>query len=234
MLQTQTVRPECLALLRELMSLEELSSFRLAGGTALSLHLGHRISIDLDFFTNQLFDVDELVTFLKTHYQDKAVINGVNKYGVFATVNDIKTDFLYRYEKFLNAELVLDDIRLSSLEDIGAMKIRAAASRASKKDYYDLYELLNVFTFAELIEYHRLMFPNYDIAGVLRSLSDFSEVSLDDEPINLKPVTWDSVQEKLSNEIKNYFHILQQNKLDAENQRQEALNNIINRKKNKN
>src|SRR6185312_14153200 len=104
MLQYQTVRPVCLALLKELMALGELKSFRLAGGTALSLRLGHRISIDLDFFTNQILDIEEFTTFLEIHFNKRMEINGSNRYGVFTTIDQVKVDFLYRYEKFLKVD----------------------------------------------------------------------------------------------------------------------------------
>ena len=94
MLQIQTVKPECLALLKELMSLKELKDFRLAGGTALSLRLGHRISIDLDLFTNLLFDVTEFITYLKIYFNDRIKIGGSNKYGVFTNIDNVKVDFL--------------------------------------------------------------------------------------------------------------------------------------------
>ena len=71
MLQIQTVEPDCLALLKYLMGLEELKDFRLAGGTALSLRLGHRISIDLDLFTNKLFDPTEFITFSGRTFQQR-------------------------------------------------------------------------------------------------------------------------------------------------------------------
>jgi hypothetical protein len=147
MLQIQPVKPECLALLRELMGLEELKSFRLAGGTALSLHLGHRVSIDLYLFTNTVFEIDEFITFLKLHFKQRIEINGSNKYGVFATIDNIKVDLLYRYEKFVDDTIEIDSIRLTSLKNIGAMKIHAAADRKSKKDYYDIIEYFFISIF---------------------------------------------------------------------------------------
>jgi len=234
MLQIQTVKPECLALLKELMSLKELKDFRLAGGTALSLRLGHRISIDLDLFTNRLFEVEEFTTFLKNNFKERALINGSNKYGVFTTIDNIKVDFLYRYEKFINEENIYPDLRIASLEDIGAMKIHAAASRASKKDYYDLFELLNVYTFAELINFYSIMYSNYDIAGTLKSLSDYGETDLDEEPTSLRSTTWVEIKNKISLEIKNYIQILQQRKINAENEKRKSIEEIISKKKNKN
>jgi hypothetical protein len=123
------------ALLNELMGLEELKDFRLARGTALSLRLGHRISIDLDLFTNQLFNIGEFITFFKISFGERLQILGSNRYGVFTTIDSVKTDFLYRHEKFINNADIFEGLRIASLEDIGAMKIQAAASRRSKKDY---------------------------------------------------------------------------------------------------
>jgi len=61
---------------------KELKAFRLAGGTALSLRLGHRISIDLDLFTNHIFEVNEFITFLKIHFNDRIQFGGSNRYRV--------------------------------------------------------------------------------------------------------------------------------------------------------
>jgi predicted nucleotidyltransferase component of viral defense system len=231
MLQIQTVKPECLALLKELMNLKELNGFRLAGGTALSLRLGHRISIDLDLFTNQIFEVNEFITFLKIHFNDRIQIGGSNRYGVFTNIDGVKVDFLYRYEKFIDEDEANNDLRIASLKDIGAMKIQAVASRISKKDYYDVFELLNVYTFADLIEFYTKMYPNHDIASVLKSMSDFKEADLEEAPISLRSISWDVIKEKLSTEIKNYIHVLQQKKIGAENERLKSLEEIISKKK---
>ena len=234
MLQTQTIRPECLAILKELMSLRELEDFRLAGGTALSLHLGHRISIDLDLFTNHTFDVDEFITFLKSYFNNRLKIAGSNRYGVFTSINDVKVDFLYRYEKFINNAVVYEGVRLSSLDDIGAMKIHAAANRVSKKDYYDLFELLNVYTFAELVALYTKMFTNYEVASLLKSLSNFTENDLEEDPVSLRAVSWEAIKDKMSEEIKGYINMLQQSKIEAKKARQQSIEEISNRKKNKN
>jgi predicted nucleotidyltransferase component of viral defense system len=234
MLSIQTVKPECLALLKELMNLKELKDFRLAGGTALSLRLGHRVSIDLDLFTNQRFEVTEFITYLKTYFNERIKIGGSNRYGVFTSINGIKVDFLYRYEKFINEEDIFDDLRISSLEDIGAMKIQAAASRVSKKDYYDLFELLNVYTFAELLDFYSKMYANHDVGSMLKSMTDFSELDQDEEPVSLRTVSWDIIKDRISTEIRNYIHLLQKRKINAEEERQKAIKEIISRKKNKN
>jgi len=234
MLQFQTIKPDCLGLLKEIMGLKEFEHFMLAGGTALSLRLGHRISIDLDLFTNQLFDIDEFTTFLTSHFKQRLIINGSNRYGVFVSIDSIKVDFLYRYEKFINPYDAFDNIRLASLADIGAMKIHAAANRASKKDYYDLFELLNISTFADLIELHKKMYPNYDLAGTLKVLSNFTEVDMDDDPVSLTNVSWGDIKMRIAEEIQKYVFNIQQKKAEIESERQRSIEEIISKKKHKN
>jgi len=233
MLQIQTVKPECLAVLKELMSISELKDFRLAGGTGLSLRLGHRVSIDLDLFTNQLFNPEEFQIFLENHFNNRVGLLGSNKYGVFTAVDSIKVDFLYRHEKFSDAEHSEDGFRIANLNDIAAMKILAASNRGSKKDYYDLHELLNVYTFAELIDLFKVMYPNYGIAGIIKSIADFNDAESEDDPISLKKVAWINVKENIAKEIRDFIHSLQQQKQIAESKRQKAIEEIISRKKSK-
>ena len=71
MLYKETIEPKTLELLTDLQKETLLSSFNLVGGTALSLHLGHRKSIDLDFFTSETFDLEEIKTMLIKKYDFK-------------------------------------------------------------------------------------------------------------------------------------------------------------------
>ena len=103
------------------------------------------------------------------------------------------------------------------LEDFAAMKLKSATSNISKKDYYDLFELLNVYTFVELIGFHSKNYPNYDLAGTLKSLSDFKTVELEDKESEILGLeSWDIVKNRMSTEIKNYIRMLQQERINAE------------------
>ena len=114
MLQIQTVKPDCLAVLKELMSLSELGDFRLAGGTALSLRLGHRISVDIDLFTNTLFDPEVLQTFLQNYFSNRIELLGSNKYGVFGAIDGIKVDFFSTRTNFANSLRSYGKLRTSA------------------------------------------------------------------------------------------------------------------------
>jgi hypothetical protein len=61
MLQTRTIEPRTLELLKSLMTLPSVDPFFLVGGTALALQMGHRVSIDLDLFTPEIFDKIDLI-----------------------------------------------------------------------------------------------------------------------------------------------------------------------------
>ena len=97
MLQTRTVAPFTLGLLKKLMSLPQLEQFFLVGGTALSLKMGHRESIDLDLFTTQDFDKDDLLLLLR---EDFDVQVDVISPSIFITrINEVKVDFVrFRYK----------------------------------------------------------------------------------------------------------------------------------------
>ena len=69
MLHTSAVEPGTLALLKQLQSFPELKKFALAGGTALALQYGHRKSIDLDLFSTEAFDRQQLIQLLEKEFK---------------------------------------------------------------------------------------------------------------------------------------------------------------------
>src|SRR4051812_43500914 len=92
MLHYETVSPSTLKLLKRLMLIPELSIFRLVGGTSLSLQLGHRISVDLDFFTDKYFDLDELRRAIQLEIHTIGMIS-VSRTGFSCIIENVKCDF---------------------------------------------------------------------------------------------------------------------------------------------
>ena len=152
MLRKETISPDCLILLEELMALPELQTFRLAGGTALSLQYGHRISVDLDIFTDRSFDLAELEVALRVHYPT-FIKDFSNRLGFSGYINGVKTDFVNWSVPFMRPVIEIDNIRLTSPEEIAAMKLETISSRQMKKDYYDIYELLKSYSMAQLFDF---------------------------------------------------------------------------------
>jgi len=207
MLQTQSVYPATLALLKELMSLEMLSNFNLVGGTALALQFGHRISVDLDLFSYSEFNRINLQQNLERFAEEKGFDYEweiIEKMTLIGKINNIKVDFIYYPYKLIDELIISDNIRLLSPKDIVAMKLSAIAQRGSKKDFFDLFELLNLFSLEEILGFYMKKFPNTDTTFLIRSLLYFRDADKQDKLTILKPYKWDDVKARI-NDVVNKF-----------------------------
>ena len=146
MLHKETVSSEMWILLQTLMKDEMLKDFNLVGGTALSLQIGHRLSLDIDLFTTKGFDEQELLKHLVTKYP-AVLINDMFNNTVLLDIDKIKVDILshqYPWQKPIETK---DGIRLASLEDIGAMKLHAIFQSGTRiKDFIDMHFLVQRLT----------------------------------------------------------------------------------------
>jgi predicted nucleotidyltransferase component of viral defense system len=144
MLQLKTIHEETFSLLNAISSHKEVQNFSLAGGTALALQLGHRISIDLDFFTQEPFDPNELFEFLRGAFTVSNCIQAKNSLSLFVKSQnkEVKVDLIRHNYPLLRPIQNLNHLQVFSLEDIAAMKLNAIANRGSKKDFYDIHALL--------------------------------------------------------------------------------------------
>src|SRR5471030_985994 len=102
MLREETVEPATLELLKEIVALPELKSFRLVGGTALSLLYGHRKSIDLDLFTDQPLEKEVLLETLEENFREIEITNDRSKSIFQCIIQDVKVDFVSVKDPFLN------------------------------------------------------------------------------------------------------------------------------------
>ncbi len=198
MLQPGTVAPGTLELLKELCSIQELKDFYLAGGTALALQIGHRLSVDLDFFGNREFQTDEILN-LVSAIKPTSIISQ-HKNILILNVSGVKVDFVnYRYP-LLEEPIRENGVRVLALSDIAAMKLAAIAGRGRKRDFYDLYFLLKKFSVNEMIGFYNKKYEDGSEMMVARSLVFFDDADTDEPPILLQShITW--------NEVKN--HILE-------------------------
>ncbi len=204
MLQTQSVYPTTLALLKKLMQFEPLNQFTLVGGTALALYRGHRISVDLDLFTETPFDKEQLKEDLSVFFKDSNIEWRLESaQTIIAFIDDIKVDIIkYPYPKL--KENVADGIRLISTGDISAMKVSAIAHRGSKKDFFDLYELLEIYSLEEILSFFSQKMPNSDTSYIIRSLTYFDDAEVQENPIMIKSYTWELVKEKIRQVVEQY------------------------------
>ena len=132
MLHLETVEYSTLELLRKLQSLPILRDTRLVGGTALALQLGHRKSVDLDFFGTITCEAEELISAIKT--VASLIVLKESPHIHIYLVDGIKVDIVnYRYQ-WLDEPVVDQGIRMAGIKDIAAMKVTALDFYSTKYD----------------------------------------------------------------------------------------------------
>ena len=206
MLYKNTVTDETYSLLKRMMALPALKEFALVGGTNLSLQLGHRLSIDLDFFSDKVFLSSELIPKLAESFNDLVVFRSTN--GSFSgMIENVKIDIiLYQYEQ-LEPLLIIDGIRLLSISDIIPMKLGAMAHRGAKKDFWDIAELLNHFTLEEMLNLFERKYKNSDFGYVVLALYYFEDAENQEDPIDLKGMSWKKVKTKIKKAVDDYIRL---------------------------
>ncbi|MBU4347799.1 nucleotidyl transferase AbiEii/AbiGii toxin family protein [Patescibacteria group bacterium] len=180
--------------------------FYLAGDTALALQLGHRGSIDFDFFSPKDIDTKKLYDKIKETFKGGKILKThEEKNTLYAFINGVKLSFI-AYEYKLNRRLIEEEnIKLASMEDIGCMKLSAITSRASNKDYIDLYFILNIISLDKLLKLSNKMMPELDTNLILKSLIYFDDIEV--EPIifkNNNRIDFKQVENFLIDKVKKY------------------------------
>jgi len=199
MLQLTCISQETHNLLKALSAKDELCDFALAGGTALALYLGHRVSVDLDFFTTNCFDPNALFDSLKGAFDIRSCSTAENSLSFFVKTGEetVKVDMLRHNYPYLEPLSVGDNLRLFSIEDIAAMKLNAVANRGAKKDFYDIHALLRTFTLNELLGFFKRKYEPMNIFSVVKSLVYFDDAEREPDPISVIEKDWDTVKEEL-------------------------------------
>ncbi|HNE49783.1 MAG TPA: nucleotidyl transferase AbiEii/AbiGii toxin family protein [Chitinophagales bacterium] len=206
MLYTNTVEPNTLALLKQLMTIPELNDFYLVGGTCLSLRYGHRKSIDLDLFSVSPFENEVIVEAISKVLPLK-VRNINNPVGIFGYIEDVKVDFVkqHRFPQ-IGVPILEDGIRMFSDKDIMAMKVNAILKRAQKKDFWDVAELLQHYTIKEFIINYEEKYPDQMLLiSIPQALTYFADAEESEDPISLKAQTWESVQKIIKQNVSDYL-----------------------------
>lgn len=198
MLHKQAVSSKLLELINNLMQIETFSNFNLVGGTSLALQLGHRISIDIDLFGVSEINEIEFNEELSKLGTIKLVKKSKNI--LIYDIDGIKVDLVnYKYPLLENPKTV-NSIRLGSLKDIGAMKLSAISGRGSRKDFIDLYFLLNYFTLGELLNFYNEKYADGSEFLVIKSLQYFEDAENEEFPEMIIPIDWEELKIKILTE----------------------------------
>lgn len=148
--------------------------------------------VDIDLFSDTAFDAVSLADHLRAQYEILEVATAVNT--VRGIIDGIRIDILgYRYPLVSPMELI-ENIRMLSLKDIGAMKLNAIANRGSKKDFWDFAELLSHYSKVELLAFFADKYPQDSLWNVEKSLGYFDDAEIQPDPRDLRGRTWDQVK----------------------------------------
>ena len=203
MLSLRTIVPDTLELLKRLSQEPFLKECRLVGGTALALQYGHRSSIDLDFFGSFDMDGEEMLEALKSYgnVEKQKLSTNIRIFGI----NGIKVDIVnYSIYPWLEDSIEEDGLRLASPEDIAAMKINAIEGRGSKKDFIDIYFLLQHFSMEEILDFYAKKYPNFSIYRALMSLTYFVDAEKFDMPTIFVDFDWEQCKSFILNKVREY------------------------------
>ncbi len=192
MLKYEAIYPGTLELLKKLMKLPGLDNFYLVGGTALALRIGHRISVDLDLFSHVEFSTQELISEIELLGSMKIIGEARNILNV--VIDGVEVDIIRHNYPLLEEIEIIDGLRLISKKDIAAMKLSAIARRGSKKDFYDVYFILQEFSIEELFEFYKLKYKSREMFHLVKSLVYFGEADLEPAPEMLIDVDWSNVK----------------------------------------
>lgn len=219
MLYTETVEAGTLDLIKQLMQDKELSAFNLVGGTALSLQLGHRKSIDIDLFTDKDFDAIRMSRHLSKTYN--AEISGMLTNGVFCYINNVKSDFIAHQYPIKKIETI-DGIRMLSLEDIGAMKLNVILYNGTRlKDFVDMHSLLECVPLNNITATFEKKYPDVNKQMAHTALLYHNDVNLKDKiDFTSRKISWKEIADRLREAVLNDHKILKSRHLKEEQQKE--------------
>lgn len=193
----EAVTPELRDLLQFIGTCAFAERFYLAGGTALALRLGHRRSIDLDFFSN----VDRVSRATRQEILHALVPRGAQAIedtegNLLLDVHGVHVGFFSYSYPLLDPTEDVEGVAVASIADIGLMKLDALISRGARKDFYDLYWIAQQIPLAELLEMGRKKYPyarDFEWLAV-EGLVYFDNADRDVQPLLLEDVPWEEVK----------------------------------------
>jgi Nucleotidyl transferase AbiEii toxin, Type IV TA system len=197
MLRKETISKPTLELLKMLMQDQSLKDFFLVGGTALSLQIGHRISIDIDLFNTKEFDENSMLNKLEAQYsfsqlyQDKNTLKG--------EVDGIKVDLISHTYPLIKPLVVIDGIRMASLNDIAAMKLNAISGNGTRiKDFIDIAYLSSSLTFAEMVNSYEQKYALRNAVMAIKAVNYYEDIELTTKVQVLdKNFKWENIKSRL-------------------------------------
>jgi predicted nucleotidyltransferase component of viral defense system len=202
-LNWNTVKPRLQEVLQDIIYEPIFMPFRLVGGTALSLQLGHRMSEDIDLFTAAEYgsiDYKAIREFLENKYPfcvSRSLDNvsfGTN-FVVGNSITDcVKLD-LYYTDEFIEKPIIINNIRMATINEIIAMKLEVILQGGRKKDFWDLHYFMDKMNLDDMISLYGKRYPYSDGFNYnKKQLLNFDKADNDFEPICLLGKNWEIIK----------------------------------------
>ena len=187
-------------------------NFYLAGDTALALQLGHRLSVDFDFYTPKEFNIINLVPKIKKIFKNIEIRQKTGKNTFFIEINNIEISFFYYPYKLIKPKIYIQKVALASIPDIAAMKVIAIIQRGTKRDFVDIYYLIKKFSLSKILKWTQKKYPEYNEYLCLRALAYFEDAEKIKSKRKLilkdKDLTWAKIKKYIFKQIKEYHQNL--------------------------
>jgi predicted nucleotidyltransferase component of viral defense system len=181
-----------------------LRDFYLTGGTALSLQIGHRESQDLDFFSQKIFQPESLQKELEAAGELKGV--EIDKGTLNCFLDGVKLQFLYYPYPLLGPCISWEGILISTKIDIACTKLITISARGNKKDFIDIYFLLQEYDLPTLFEKLKEKYPkaDYNETHILKSLVYFVDADKQPSPRMHRNTSWKQVKSEIVKKVKQF------------------------------
>lgn len=127
----------------------------------------------------------------------------------FAKIDEVKIDFVHTFEPFNKSCDIREGIRFASIPDLVALKLNALAGRGAKKDFWDLHELWNHFSFNEMIAYYHDHYPQNSYMMIAKSITYFKEAETDDDPFSFREISWEKIKKDIIKKFNLYLKSLE-------------------------
>lgn len=171
MIHSETITADLLEIARRLCENPQLDMFRIVGGTAIALHIGHRKSVDIDFFTCEKVNKREILLVLRDMFPGTEF--NITQHSISAEINGVRVELFDEWHTpFLEKPVITDGLRLASLPDLAAFKLDAIIERREKKDYIDLYVLFQTLGALHILQQFKSYNPHVSEKSVLFALGE--------------------------------------------------------------
>ena len=199
----QTLFPDTFRAIQLTSQIPVIQRAYLAGGTALALQIGHRMSVDLDFFTQEVFDENMLGADLKRFSEFKLGQKAWRT--IMGHIGETAFSLFYYEYPMLDKTESFEGIHLAGKKDIAAMKMHALADRGTKRDFIDMYFLAKEYSLDKILEFYDLKYGNLkeQFYHIVRALDYFADAEHEERSLQmLINVDWEEVKKFFETEAK--------------------------------